>query len=302
MFVDDDGMYVIKGRLDPEVGALLMRSIEAAGDALFREDAAREDSIPEAATGEPTKPEQRRADAMGLLAERALAAGFGGTDQVSGSRAERYQVLLHVDEDTLSADREPGRSELEDGTRLSAESARRMACDSARVRIGHADDGSILSVGRKTRTVPPSLRRALEARDRGCRFPGCGLRFTDTHHVKHWADGGETSVRNLLLLCRKHHRAVHEGGVRVCLNHQGTVVFFAPNGNAMRGTPPRPRTVAAADVSRCEDRGALALQPWPKRPLDEQAREMLPWHRKGAGRYADADLPLEILDRAREAL
>jgi hypothetical protein len=82
------------------------------------------------------------------------------------------------------------------------------------------------------------VRRALEARDRGCRFPGCGLRFTDAHHVKHWADGGETSLRNLVLLCRRHHRAVHEGGVRVCLDVKGQVVFFTPRGKALLGAPP----------------------------------------------------------------
>jgi hypothetical protein len=83
------------------------------------------------------------------------------------------------------------------------------------VEIGHARDGSVLDVGRRTRTIPPALRRALEARDRGCRFPGCGLRFTDAHHVRHWADGGETSLDNLLLLCSHHHRLVHEEGWRI---------------------------------------------------------------------------------------
>ncbi|MEX1258937.1 MAG: HNH endonuclease signature motif containing protein [Gemmatimonadota bacterium] len=62
--------------------------------------------------------------------------------------------------------------------------------------------GTVLDVGRKTRTIPPALRRALESRDRGCRFPGCGFRFTDAHHVRHWADGGKTSLANCILLCR----------------------------------------------------------------------------------------------------
>ncbi|MBT8396631.1 MAG: HNH endonuclease, partial [Gemmatimonadetes bacterium] len=76
------------------------------------------------------------------------------------------------------------------------------------------ENRQVRRAGRRTRTVSPSLRRALEARDRGCRFPGCGLRFAEAHHDKHWADGGETRLRNLVLLCRRHHRAVHEGGVR----------------------------------------------------------------------------------------
>ena len=163
------------------------------------------------------------------MAERALAAGFG--DSLSGTRAERYQVVLHVDSDTLSADGSGlGRSELEDGTRVSYETSRRLSCDASVVPIRHGTDGSVLDVGRKTRTIPPSLRRALEARDRGCRFPGCGLRFTDAHHVKHWADGGETTLDNLVLLCSHHHRLVHEEGWRVEWWGEGRPAFIDPRG------------------------------------------------------------------------
>jgi len=76
----------------------------------------------------------------------------------------------------------------------------------------HAADGSVLDVGRKTRTIPPAMRRALAARDSRCGLPGCGARQCVAHHVRHWADGGETRLDNLVLLCRRHHRAVHEGG------------------------------------------------------------------------------------------
>ena len=93
-----------------------------------------------------------------------------------------------------------------------------------------AQTGSILSVGRKTRTISPALRRALDFRDRGCRFPGCGMRFTDGHHVKHWADGGETSLSNVLLLCSPHHRLVHEGGWQVTWWGEGRPAFFDPRG------------------------------------------------------------------------
>jgi len=148
-------------------------------------------------------------------------------------------VMLHVDASTLEEEGETGQSELEDGTRVTAVTSRRISCDAGLVRIVHGSDGQVLGAGRRTRTVPPSVRRALEARDRGCRFPGCGLRFTDAHHVKHWADGGETTLRNLILLCRRHHRAVHEGGVQVCLDRDGQVVFFGPRGNALLGAPPR---------------------------------------------------------------
>ena len=210
VFPDEDGMYVVRGRLDPEVGAMLMRAIDAAGDALFRADTSED-------TSEEIEPKQRRADAVGLLAERALAVGFDAREgaDVSGTRAERYQVVLHVEAPTLEGESEPGRSELEDGTRVSAETSRRLSCDASMVRLTEAPDGSVLDVGRKTRTIPPALRRALESRDCGCRFPGCGLRFTNAHHVRHWADGGETKLENLVLLCRFHHRLVHEEGYTV---------------------------------------------------------------------------------------
>ena len=263
VFPDEDGMYLVRGRLDPEVGAMLMRAVEAAGDALFR-----------AATSDDIEPKQRRADAVGLLAERALAVGFGlgkgaegrraegrraedavtqGNGAVahkraasetsadderdeaplSGSRAERYQVVLHVEAPTLESESEPGRSELEDGTRVSAETSRRLSCDASMVRLTEGPDGSVLDVGRKTRTIPPALRRALESRDRGCRFPGCGLRFTDAHHVRHWADGGETKLENVILMCRFHHRLVHE---------EGYTVHFPRGGrpNAPDGRPDTP--------------------------------------------------------------
>ena len=138
--------------------------------------------------------------------------------------------MLHVEPDTLKTEAEPDCSELEDGTRVSAETSRRLSCDSGLVRVSHALDGSILDVGRRTRTIPPALRRALETRDRGCRFPGCGLRFTDGHHVKHWAEGGETKLENLVLLCRHHHRLVHEGGWTVDWWGPGRAVFFDPRG------------------------------------------------------------------------
>jgi hypothetical protein len=174
-----------------------------------------------------------------------MAAGFGSdAAPLSGSRAERYQVVLHVDAagtgdsartgDPARADvsaetcGEAGTgaappvaagfalgAELDDGTRVCADTSRRLACDAGLVAIGHAPDGAVLDVGRRTRTIPPAIRRALEARDRGCRFPGCGSRFCDAHHVRHWSEGGETRFDNLVLLCRAHHRMVHEGGYRV---------------------------------------------------------------------------------------
>ena len=221
--IDADGMYVVRGRLEPEAGAVLMRAIEAASDAMYREEN----------PDERPKPKQRRADAAGLVAERALAAGFGGAD---GARAERYQVVVHTEASTLAAEGEPGRSEL-DGVRVCADTSRRMACDAAVVRMVH-DQGKTMSVGRKTRTIPPHIRRALEERDRGCRYPGCGSRFTEAHHVRHWADGGETSLANTLLPCRRHHRVIHEGRTRMSLDGEGKAAFFTRAGKVIASAPP----------------------------------------------------------------
>ena len=118
--------------------------------------------------------------------------------------------------------------------RFAVETARRLALRlRAYVTIIEDDDGEPLDVGRRTRSIPPALRRALNARDRGCRFPGCThTRYVDGHHVHHWADGGETKLANLVSLCRFHHRQVHEGGVRVERLDDGAWRFVKPSGEA----------------------------------------------------------------------
>ena len=264
--IDADGMYVVRGRLEPEVGAVLMRAIEAASDALYRG---------EDAEARPRN-RQRRADAAGLVAERALAAGFGGE---SGTRAERYQVVVHTDAATLSERGETGRSEL-DGVRVCAETSRRMACDAARVAMCHRD-GEVVSVGRRQRTIPPHIRRALEERDRGCRYPGCASRFTEAHHVKHWADGGETSLANTVLLCRRHHRLVHEGQTRMALDRDGKAAFFTRKGQVIGSAPPSPEAVRK-------------LPPPPALPPDRLSN--------GAPRFVDSAVPLSLELEALEAV
>ena len=92
------------------------------------------------------------------------------------------------------------------------------------------EDGEPLSIGRRSRSIPPSMQRALRRRDGGCRFPGCtNTRFVDGHHIKHWADGGETSLSNLIVLCRHHHHLVHEGGFSCATSSDGAVYFSNPD-------------------------------------------------------------------------
>ena len=338
-WVDEDGMVVVRGRLTPEVGAALRRALEAAcdqsrgapasnggGDDEATDAAADGDGkAADASAGtvadveEPTFA-QRQADAIGTVAEAALA---GGLDR--GTAGDRYQVVLHVDAEALPAPRDvpaeksggaaaksegvaagasthaacgkkpqaeddhvpagtsgdpaspselptdaghvpagtpatkrrpvpgpcPGapsapaggsQTVLDEagGIHVSAETARRLACDAATVTMRHGPGGEILDVGRRTRTISPALRRALAARDRRCRFPGCGNRRVDAHHIRHWADGGRTALDNLVLLCRRHHRAVHEEGFRVTMDAAGEVRFAHPDGRPLVEAPPAP--------------------------------------------------------------
>ncbi|HEY2996881.1 MAG TPA: DUF222 domain-containing protein [Methylomirabilota bacterium] len=157
--------------------------------------------------GDPPSMGQRQADALGMLAEAALHHNLD-----PGAPGERYQVVIHVDAPVLADPDQPGQSVLAEGDHFSAENSRRVACDASRVVMRHDPDGRVVEIGARTRTIPASLRRALQDRDRGCRFPGCGLRFTQGHHIRHWAAGGPTTLSNLVLLCRRHHRSVHEDG------------------------------------------------------------------------------------------
>lgn len=158
---------------------------------------------------------------------------------------------------------------------VAAETARRIACDAGKVCMTHRS-GQILSVGRKTRTIPPPIRRALEFRDRGCRFPGCTSEHCDAHHIVHWADGGETKLSNLVLLCRRHHRLLHEGGFEARLGEDGSVQFFHSRGRPLEESPaPPPVGLDAARelVEHLEDAGILitgkeSMPIWDGRPLD----------------------------------
>ncbi|MPY88607.1 MAG: DUF222 domain-containing protein [Luteitalea sp.] len=175
------------------------------------------------------------------------------SDLDRGTAGDRYQVVIHVDQDTLKADAgsateeavtsDTGQAVLEDadGAYVSGETSRRMACDASTVVMRHAPDGSVLDVGRKRRTIPPAIRRALTARDRSCQFPGCTARHCDVHHIQHWVDGGATRLNNLALLCRRHHRAVHEEGFTLTRAPDGTVHVCRPDGRSLPTVPQTPR-------------------------------------------------------------
>jgi 5-methylcytosine-specific restriction endonuclease McrA len=226
VYPDSDGTVRIKGRLTAEVGALLVQALAAARDTLYQR---RRDQEPEP---DPPTMEQQEADALALLAETALHHGID-----PGAPGERYQVVVHVDAEVLADADAPGQSVLEDGARVPAETSQRLACDASRVVMRHGRDGRVVEVDARTRTIPPALRRALHHRDRGCRFPGCGVRFGQGHHISHWAHGGPTTLSNLALLCRQHHRAVHDEGYQVERHADGELRFSRPNGQAIPQVP-----------------------------------------------------------------
>jgi Domain of unknown function (DUF222)/HNH endonuclease len=268
-YTDEDGMVVVTGRLAPEAGAALLRALDAGVEALYGprrgqpSGAGPEAAEPAVAAAVAAAPDdasvdQRRADALGLVAESALAAGLD-----PGTRGDRYQVVVHVDAGVLAPGGEGGSSWLADGSCVSAETSRRLACDSSRVVMLHAADGHVLDVGRRTRAISPALRRALEHRDGGCRFPGCGRRLCDAHHVEPWAAGGATSLANTALLCRRHHRAVHEEGFSMELALDGEARFYRPDGRPLPAAPALPemaREPVTALVARLASHG-VAVDP-----------------------------------------
>src|SRR5436853_1287897 len=242
VYQDENGMVVIRGPLAPEVGAALIQALTAAREALYQKAHAQNVSAgtsgADVSTEPPTMPQQQ-ADALALVAETALHHGID-----PGAPGERYQVVVHVDTPVLADADAPGQSVLDDGAHVSAETSQRLACDASRVVMRHDPDGRILEVGARTRTIPPALRRALHHRDRGCRFPGCGLRFGQGHHIRHWAHGGPTTLSNLTMLCRRHHRAVHEEGYQVERQPDGELRFRRPDGRPLPESQALPAVAA----------------------------------------------------------
>jgi Domain of unknown function (DUF222)/HNH endonuclease len=267
---DDDGSLLLRARLPADEGALVVAALEAGRDAIRAArtpapgraehdhdagaegldgaaggsasaettligDSGAED--PAVRAGEPAAggpPVASNADALVLMAQTLLS-----TAPAERTGSDGYQVVVHVDTATLAdpdEDADGGPCQLDNGSALHPETARRLACDASLVRILERD-GRPLSVGRKTRTVPPALRRALKARDQVCRFPGCPQRrFLHAHHIRHWANGGRTDLSNLVQLCSHHHRLVHEGGYTIEPGAHGTLRFRRPDQRPLPAT------------------------------------------------------------------
>lgn len=238
-----DGSVVFEGRLPAELGAVFLRALERADDWMRAEDHTApgprfETRVPDEAVPERQQAQARRADAMALLAERFLAAS--PADEDSLNTADRFLITVHAPAEALPeyAHVDPADPPaFEDGSVAATETLRRLGCDAAVLRILETSEGEPLDVGRKTRVIPPALRRALKRRDGGCAFPGCThTRFVDGHHIQHWADGGATRLSNLVSVCRFHHRLVHEGGYYI-VKDGSAFRFFRSDGFEVRALP-----------------------------------------------------------------
>jgi hypothetical protein len=230
-FFDDDGMLILTARLPADEGAIVVAALEQARQSvLVPVDDASTAPIAEtdAVVGDQGGVERSgvddhdlsEADALVAVAQNALAAG-----PMDSSGDDRHLLVLHVDagilthpdHDTDHSDHPTAVCRIENGPGVDRSTAERIACDAALVAlIDSAIPGEQMRLGRKTRKISPALRRALRIRDGGCRFPGCHRqRHLEAHHVIHWLRGGLTDLDNLVLLCRRHHMAIHEEGFAV---------------------------------------------------------------------------------------
>ncbi len=159
-----------------------------------------------------------------------------------------------------------------DGTCVSAETARRLSCDCGVIEVVEGEHGVPLAVGRKRRTIPGSMKRALLQRDRTCRFPGCGNRlYLEAHHIVHWADGGDTSLQNTLACCSFHHRYVHEYGCSIELHADGPH-FLDRHGRRILDAPPPPRPPGLGWEAILAQHAELPITASANEPLGECAR------------------------------
>ncbi|WFF03995.1 HNH endonuclease signature motif containing protein [Micromonospora sp. WMMD964] len=204
-----DGRLRLVGILDTEAAAALRAAIDPLTTPTGPDDT--------------RTPGQRRHDALADVCRLALRSG-----ELPENGGDLTQVVVTTSYDGLT--RQVGTGALDSGLQLSAEAVRRLACD-ARILPAVLDgSGQVLDVGRQRRLISGPLRRALVLRDRGCAFPGCDRppRWCDGHHIRHWADGGDTSLGNAVLLCGHHHRHLHQGDWTVRLSGDGHPEFVPP--------------------------------------------------------------------------
>jgi hypothetical protein len=210
---DEDGSLRLNARFTADDGALVQAAIERVTDEIPYEPGQLVGSY-----------EKRAADAFTQICSTSLAAD---------ADISKATILVHVGADELNHIN--GSAELDDGTPIPSETARRLACDARVQMIVDGIDGAPIGVGRVTRSIPPWLARQLKRRDHGCRFADCGrTRGLHAHHVIHWAHGGRTDMDNLVMLCPRHHRKVHEERWQLDMDAFGQVRVLRPDGRPLR--------------------------------------------------------------------
>ncbi|WP_433117002.1 DUF222 domain-containing protein [Micromonospora sp. CA-246542] len=204
-----DGQVRLTGNLDTETASLLREAIDPL--------------CAPAGEHDDRSPGQRRADALGEICRLALRTGH-----LPDNGGDRPQLVVTMALDALV--NEVGAGTLDTGVRLTPGAVRRLACDAAVLPAVLNGNSQILDVGRQRRLFTGPLRRALVLRDGGCAFPGCDRpsRWCDGHHVRHWADGGTTTLGNAVLLCGHHHRLLHQGDWAVRIASDGQPEFLPP--------------------------------------------------------------------------
>ncbi len=264
------GMVKLELVLEPDEADLILRAVNRAREVKARQAELPQQGKAETAEASPGGGPQDQAALDGVSAEArwpsradgavTLAESFLAGHPVTGTGGERFQVVVHLDQEVLGPDG-AWTGTLEDGSRVSAETLRRVACDCGLVAVSR--DGEALNIGRRTRSIPPAIRRALMLRDRGCAFPGCTHgSYLHAHHVEHWLHGGETSLGNLVMLCTFHHHLVHEGGWAISPAADGAFVFHSGSGRAFAPCPPRePVDNALAWLRAWAEEGGLNLGP-----------------------------------------
>lgn len=260
---DEDGSLSLTVRLPPADGAVVLRALRAAAGDLERyEEQESANHVAEAPpSGQPVVTPASLADAL-----VEIAGAFLGQKIKTAGNPDIYQVIVHVGTEALAGQpREdvsaetpvgqpahPSRCHIEDGPAISPATAQAIACCATVSWMLHDHQGDPLDVGRRHRTPPPALRRAVRERDRyRCQYPGCDSRKVQIHHIRHWSKGGKTKLHNLILLCRAHHTIVHDMDYRIAAAARG-FVFSTADGSEIERSPGFPGSVAT-DIRTCHD-------------------------------------------------
>jgi hypothetical protein len=260
--VEEDGSVSLSVRLPADQGAVVLQALRAAADDLEHPHNQPDGDVPaETPPADTGGPDSATGLADALV---AITGGYLAGKIATADNADLYQVIVHVGPEALTTEpsahvpaetpghpADPRRCHLDDGPALSPATAQRLACAATITWMLHDHDGTLLDIGRRHRTPPPALRRAVRERDRcRCQFPGCNSRRTDIHHIRPWARGGATRLANLILLCEAHHVIVHERGYLI-IPEPGRFAFTRPGGSPLPASPQLPG--ASGDFAACHD-------------------------------------------------